>query len=144
MRGNIITLDTNILVYSIDRDAGERHHKAVDLVDRAVDHECILTLQSLGEFFVAATRKGKMSFEEVSAQIRDWQLLFPIISSQPSSLDKAVSAVQKHHLPFWDALIWAVAQESGVTIFFSEDFQNGRTLGTVRFCNPFLVKDPFG
>jgi predicted nucleic acid-binding protein len=35
------TLDTNILVYAIDRDAGERHEKAMMIVDRAVEQHKI-------------------------------------------------------------------------------------------------------
>ena len=53
-------------------------------------------------------------------------------------------AVQQHEFAFWDAMIWAVAREAGVTLLLSEDFQHNRVLDGVRFVNPFLVKNPFG
>ena len=47
MSAERFTLDTNLLVYAIDRDAGERHQQAVAIVDRAVELDCVLTLQVL-------------------------------------------------------------------------------------------------
>ncbi|WP_308389713.1 hypothetical protein [Acidithiobacillus sp. AMEEHan] len=45
-----ISIDTNILVYAMDRDAGKRHVRAVKVVEQAVDSDCILTTQALGVF----------------------------------------------------------------------------------------------
>lgn len=47
------TLDTNLLVYTVDCDAGERHQQAITIVDRAVEQDCVLTLQVLAELFHA-------------------------------------------------------------------------------------------
>ena len=55
---------------------------------------------------------------------------------------KAINAVSVHTLSFWDALLWAVAREAGVTLLLSEDFQHDRVLGGVRFCNPFKLNRP--
>ena len=44
-----LSLDTNVLVYAFDADAGERHRLAMAIVDRAAAANCVLTLQSLGE-----------------------------------------------------------------------------------------------
>ncbi|MDM8563994.1 hypothetical protein QUF54_11640 [Candidatus Marithioploca araucensis] len=38
------TLDTNILIYAIDNKTGEKHQKAIDIVDKAIFQDCILTL----------------------------------------------------------------------------------------------------
>ena len=56
MQDERFTLDTNILVYAVDRDAGERHDTAIDLVDNTVRQDCILTLQALSAFLYAVTR----------------------------------------------------------------------------------------
>ena len=60
MRVKRISLDTNILVYAMDRDAGERHLLAMDVLDQAVGSDCILTTQALGEIFHVVTRKNGM------------------------------------------------------------------------------------
>ena len=51
-----ISLDTNILVYAMDRDAGDRHVRAMELLDQAVESDCILTTQALGEFYKLSHR----------------------------------------------------------------------------------------
>src|ERR1700730_15054349 len=54
----VISLDTNILIYSVDRGAGDRHEAAAKLVERSVrTGNCLQPLQSLCEFYNVATRK---------------------------------------------------------------------------------------
>ncbi len=138
MRDERVSLDTNILIYSIDRDAGEKQLKAIDLiVECATSRDCVLTLQALAEFYFAATRKGKISVETARRQVADWQLLFPTILPSVNTLGNAIDAVRDHKLSFWDAMLWSVARENGVTRLYSEDFQAGQSLGGVEFVNPF-------
>jgi len=143
MSGNRFTLDTNLLVYAVDRDAGERHHEAIDIVDRAVDQDCVLTLQVLAEFFHAVTRKGKLPIADAAEQVNDWQMLFPVVAADVQALIRAMSAVQHHSLSFWDALLWATAKAAGVNVLLSEDFQDRRELEGVQFRNPFAMPDPY-
>ena len=143
MQDERFTLDTNILVYAVDRDAGDRHDTAIELVDKAVQQDCILTLQALSEFFYAVTRKGKMPSVDAAEQVGDWQTLFPVVAAQPDVLSRAFSAVENHGLAFWDAMLWATAKTAGVTVLLSEDFQDGRVLQGVRFRNPFAGDQPF-
>jgi predicted nucleic acid-binding protein len=126
----------------MDRDAGKRHNLSMEIVDRASVFDCILVLQSLCEFYVAVTGKGKMPPKEAEAQLNDWIKLFPVVSASPKSLSKAIMAVKVHTLSLWDALLWAVAREAGVTVLLSEDFQHDRILDGVRFCNPFMLRRP--
>ena len=51
MSAERFTLDANLLVYAVDRDAGDRRQQAIAIVDRAVDQDCVLTLQGLTELF---------------------------------------------------------------------------------------------
>ncbi|GAB6040081.1 PIN domain-containing protein [Endothiovibrio diazotrophicus] len=130
------SLDTNLLVYAIDRDAGGRHLRAAEIVDQAIDHDCLLAQQVLAEFFHTVTRKGKMPLDAAVAQIEDWQQLFTVITPRADTLNHAVTAVTDHGLSFWDAMLWATLRPAGVTVLLSEDFQNGRSLGGVSFLNP--------
>lgn len=137
-----LTLDTNILFYAMDREAGERHQLAKKIVDRAIVFDSVLTLQSLCEFYAAVTGKDKMPAREAEAQIKDWMDLFPIVSAKSKSLIRAIKAVNQHTLSFWDAMLWAVAHDAGVTMLLSEDFQHDRVLDGIHFCNPFQIKNP--
>jgi len=142
MKDRRVTLDTNILFYAMDRDAGKRHTLAMEIVDRATVSDCVLILQSLCEFYAAITGKGKMPSREAEAQINDWMHLFSIVPATPKSLIKALKGVREHALSFWDAMLWAVAREAGVSLFLSEDFQHDRVLEGIRFCNPFKLDNP--
>ena len=51
------TLDTNILFYAADTDAGIKHARAVTLIGQAAKANCVLTVQALGEFYHSVTRK---------------------------------------------------------------------------------------
>jgi predicted nucleic acid-binding protein len=142
MTGRRLTLDTNILFYALDRDAGDRHKLAMEIVDRASVFDSVLILQALCEFYTAVTGKNKIPSQEAQAQINDWMELFPVASPTSKSLTKALKAVNEHTLSFWDAMLWAVAREASVTILLTEDFQHYRVLDSVRFCNPFKLDNP--
>jgi predicted nucleic acid-binding protein len=143
MSAERLTLDSNILFYTIDADAGELQEKAREIVRQAARADCFLSLQTLSEFFASTTRKGKLTAAEASAHVEDLQTLFPIVAATPGSLRLAMRAVQQHSLSFWDAMQWAVAKQAGATLLLSEDLQHDRELEGVRFRNPFLVDDPF-
>lgn len=133
-----VSLDTNILIYAIDKDAGKKQITAIKLIEKCMlNYDCVLTLQSLSEFYAAATRKDNVTHAQAEAQIGDWQLLFPTILPSVHTVEYALKAVDSHKLSFWDAMLWSVSYENGVREIFSEDFQDGRELMGVGFMNPF-------
>jgi predicted nucleic acid-binding protein len=135
------TLDTNILVYSVDKDAGIKHERAMQIIDKAMFADCVLTVQALSEFFSAATRKAYATTDQVSLFIKEWLNIFPVAGNSAHALVNAISAISEHKLSFWDSMIWAVAKEAGCSIVLSEDFQDGHRIGGILFCNPFLEKN---
>jgi predicted nucleic acid-binding protein len=58
MNVNRFTLDTTVLIYSIDAAAGTRHESAVRIVERAVGLASCLTLQSVLEFLLPSPATG--------------------------------------------------------------------------------------
>jgi predicted nucleic acid-binding protein len=133
-----LTLDSNILVYAADRDAGARHVLAHRIVRRAADLDCVLTLQSLAEFFRVVTGKRGVQPTEAAAIVSAWRDVFPVHAADAAALTAAMDAVAGHSLAFWDAMIWATAQQAGCRLLLSEDLQHGRELGGVAFINPFV------
>lgn len=132
------SLDTNILIYAVDRSAGNRHEAADKLMRDAADKDCVLTLQSLGEFFHAATRKGLADVEETMAYIKVWQDVYSVVAADSSSLNNALESVRDHQLSFWDAMLWATVKQADCAFIISESMQNGRRLDGVEIINPFL------
>ena len=136
-----VTLDTNILIYAIDKDAGKKQKIAIDLIEIFVlERDCVLTIQSLSEIYYTSTRKGFVSHLEAEAQIKDWQILFPTILPSTHTVINSLKLVADHILSFRDAMLCSVANENGVGELYSEDFQAGRVLQGVTFTNPFICE----
>ena len=131
------SLDANILMCFVDRNAGERHEQALALLERAGSADCVLALQSLGEFFHVVTRKGKVAPADAADAIETLRAAFPVHAADTEALGIALSAVLQHGLAFWDAMLWATVQQAGCRLLLTEDFQDGRKLGHVTFVNPF-------
>lgn len=131
------SVDTNLLIYSIDKDAGPRHEQARDLMDSLADADCVLTLQALAEFFHAATRKDKMPAAEAAALVDDWMELFPVAVADGRTLRQVIALRNEHGFGFWDAMLVEAARSAGVTRLLTEDMQDGRRVGALRLENPF-------
>ncbi len=135
------SFDTNILVYSVDRDAGERYGKASTLLDQASAGErgCVLTLQALGEFFKVATQKSLLEAAEAKNFVLRWSNTFPIAMAGEKSLADAMDAAEKHQVSFWGAMLLASARLAGCSAVISENMQHGRRLDGIEIINPFAV-----
>jgi predicted nucleic acid-binding protein len=132
-----LSIDSNILVYAYDSEASARHHQAVALMSRAALSDSVLTLQGLAEFFNVTTRKGRLQPADAAAAVERMAAVFEIHAADTTTLPDAMQAVTRHHLPFWDAMLWATVQQAGCALLLTEDFQDRRKLGTVTFINPF-------
>ncbi len=136
-----VTFDSNVLVYAADADAGDKHARAADLIARAAHGDCVLTLQSLAEFFYVATRKAGLDAAAAAAFVDDWRAVFPVVAAEEAALVQAMAALAGHRLSFWDAMIWATAREARCGLLVSEDLQDRRTLDGVTFLNPFAAEN---
>jgi predicted nucleic acid-binding protein len=131
------TFDTNILVYAIVATPDVKHRAALSLVRRARAHDCVITLQALGELFRVLTRKFDRSPTEAAETVHEWRSSFPMVIADENCLIDAMDAVVGHSLSFWDAMMWATAKRAGCRLLLSEDGDDGRSLGGVTLVNPF-------
>jgi predicted nucleic acid-binding protein len=135
--GKRFTLDTNIVVYSVDNKAGWRHLLAAEIVDRAVERERYLMLQSVSEFYAAVTRKGIVPVTEAAAQATDWLEIFPSTATSVSAVRRALQDASARRISYWDALLAATAAEAGCAVVLTEDLTAGFDLGGCRIHHPF-------
>jgi len=130
-------VDTNILIYSRDLDEADKRTRAIEVIDGlAARGELVLSAQCLNEFSAASLRRS-VALPEVETAVARWRDLGEVLALEGPATTVALSAVGRHHLSFWDALIWATARGAGVPVIISEDFQHGRELEGVRFVDPF-------
>jgi predicted nucleic acid-binding protein len=131
------TLDTNVLVYALDRASGDRHTVASRIIARAPFVECWLTLQSISEFYFAITRKRLASIAEARDQALDWLGMFPTIAASATAVRAALATASSGRVSYWDALLVHTAAEAGCAAILTEDLAADTTLAGVRVINPF-------
>jgi len=139
MNEDKILIDTNILVYGYDADAGQKHEMARDILAELWDHRTgVLSVQVLQEFYVTMTRKvlHPLPPNKVRSIIQDY-FSWHIELNDPLSVLVA-SRIEGHYkISFWDALIVAAASKAKVGIIFTEDLQAGQTIEGILIENPF-------
>jgi predicted nucleic acid-binding protein len=113
------------------------HCSTLEILDRAVRRDCVLTLQALAEFFHAATRKRMVARTEAAAQLR-WATAFPTASADPGALWMALEFAADGRLSLWDALLLTTAERYACEIVLSEDMQDGARFGRVTIVDPFV------
>ncbi|HEV2300658.1 MAG TPA: PIN domain-containing protein [Stellaceae bacterium] len=131
------TIDTNLLVYSVDSTAGVRREIAAEILARALRLDCWLTLQALSEFYVATTRKRIAPPAEAAALVTDWLDAFPTVGVTRGAIRAALGYAAVGRASYWDALLIATAAEAGCTVILTEDLAHGDELGGVEIHNPF-------
>jgi predicted nucleic acid-binding protein len=132
-------VDTNILLYAYDRDAGEKHQKARKAVGELWENNSgVLSAQVLEEFYVNVTRKiPKPLTKKRGLKLISHYLSWDTVSIHGRMVAEAAQLEERAKISFWDALIVVSAQRSGARLLLTEDFQAGRKFGELVVKNPF-------
>ena len=135
-------LDTNVLLYADDLDAGEKRVRAQALLrDAFAAPGCVLSTQVLQEFFVVSTRKLGID-AAIARQKIELLSRLEVVAVRLDLILGAVDLHRLHGISFWDALIVKSAAAAGCKILLTEDLQHGRLIDGVRIENPFRAPDP--
>ena len=132
-------VDSNVLIYPFDRDAGAKRAVAKEWIDRLWDSaEGRISAQVVSETYVTITRKLKPGLAPAEAQdaVRrylDWKPL-PI---DARLIDAAWRIETRWRLSWWDALIVAAAQRAECAWLLTEDLQDGQRFDDVEVVDPF-------
>ncbi len=131
-------VDTNVLIYAHDADAGAKRVIATRLFDDLWEERSgVLSVQVLQEFYVNVTRKIARPLPKASArQVVNTYAIWAVEIS-PAEIASAFRIEDEARIGFWDALIVACALKSGATRILSEDFNPGQRIAGIRIENPF-------
>lgn len=135
-----VFVDTNVLIYAHDLDAGLKHDRAAAILSDLWEKENgIVSVQVLQEFYVNVTRKISAPLTPALARgvIRNY-LAWQIAPNDPSTVLSASEIAERNHISFWDALIVASASNAGADRILSEDLNHGQMIEGVVIENPFL------
>ena len=131
-------LDTNILLYADDLDAGRKQDVALGIIEAAIaTGKGVISTQVLQEYFVNATRKLGIRPEDDRRKIELLSCL-DVVRIRVEDVLEAVDLHRLHQLSYWDSMILRCAAESGCDRLLSEDLQHGQILSGVKIENPFL------
>lgn len=130
-------LDTNILVYADDHDAGAKQGVAQELIEQArLTGHGVLSTQVLQEYFVSATRKLKVP----APVARRKMVLYARMNLCVIRLEDILAAVDLHRLhqfSLWDALVLRCALAANCRRLYTEDLQSGQVVEGLEVVNPF-------
>jgi predicted nucleic acid-binding protein len=135
-----VFLDTNILIYAHDMDAGLKHDMALSIIEKIWEEEIgIISTQVIQEFYVNVTRKIPNPITPVQARgiilnYFSWQ----VEAIEPQTILSASEIEEKYILSFWDSLIIATASQSEAGKILTEDLNDGQIIEGVLIENPFL------
>lgn len=135
-----VFVDTNILVYAHDRDAGRRHALAKEVLDRLWDDRTgILSTQVLQEFYVTLTKKVHKPIKKPAARrIVQRYFSWKVVINTPPIIFQASEIEESYKISFWDALIVSAAFSESASVILTEDLNHGQYVEGILINNPFL------
>lgn len=136
-------VDTNVLLYSIDRPEPIKQLKAQQLLTqiRPASTSAILLWQVLAESVAQMRRwrdQGKLTDAEFTEHVSIFRNLFPLILPVPAVLDHALDLAARFSLSHWDSMILGACKEAGVTILHTEDMGAPSSFDGIQLVNPFI------
>jgi predicted nucleic acid-binding protein len=134
-----VFFDTNVLLYAFARKAGSPLDLRTDKAEEIMGHGGVLSVQVLNEFSDVASRKSKLSWEEIAELLRIVEALCGRALPITAEIHEAAVDISKlHGFRIYDSLILAAAVQAGCTTVYTEDLQHGQVINGVRIENPFL------
>lgn len=134
-------VDTNILIYAHDLDAGVKRERAAaklrELWDSGTGR---LSVQVLQEFYVNATQKlttpvARSTAREVIKTYGVWVHHATTVET----VTRATELAELARISFWDALIMASAEEVDAEELLSEDLNDGQAIAGIKIVNPLIT-----
>ncbi len=131
-------VDSNILIYAHDLDAGVKRERAMaklrELWDAGTGR---LSIQVLQEFYVNATKKPATPMARSSArEVIKTYGVWVRHATTAETLTRAAEISELAQISFWDALIVASAEEARADELLSEDLGDGRAIAGIKIVNP--------
>jgi predicted nucleic acid-binding protein len=130
-------VDSNLPLYHVDPVDHNKRERASEWLDHLwMAGAGRLSWQVLHEFYWNAVRKMRLNRPAAREIVEDLSHWRPVDTSV-GLIREAWEWMDAAQLSYWDALILAAGQRAGARYLLSEDFQEGRSFGSVQVLNPF-------
>lgn len=132
-------IDSNILVYFLDKTDPDKQHKAEMLIEQAIAlRNCCISYQVVQETLNVVTQKLNFNASDASRLLD--RVLIPLWKVMPTHefYQRGLDIKSRYQFSFYDSLIIAAALEAGCKTLYSEDMQHGQRIEQVTIKNPFV------
>ena len=131
-------IDTNILVYSLDKHDPQKQGRARKILKKAADdYSGVISTQVLQEFYVTATAKLGVDPLLAKDMIHAFNNYETIIIT-PEIIKDGIDCSILHRISFWDALIVSAAEKALCEKIWTDDLNDGQIIKGVKVENPFV------
>lgn len=131
-------IDTNILVYSIDKHYPQKKKISRELIEKLFEENSgTLSTQVLQEFYYVAVNKLNADPRIIKTIIKSFEDL-EIVQINTNIIYQAIECSISNKISFWDALIISTAESANCSKLFTEDLGNGQIIDGVKIVNPFI------
>jgi predicted nucleic acid-binding protein len=133
-------IDTNVLVYAHDIDAGPKYQIAnAVLRELWSERTGVLSVQVLQEFYVNVTRKIPSPLSKDKARLVVSSYAIWCKETTAAEVAAAFWIEDESRISFWDASIVSSAAKCGATRILSEDLSAGQRIAGILIENPFVA-----
>jgi len=131
-------IDTNVLIYAHDKDAGAKNEIAKGVLrDLWSERMGVLSMQVLQEFYVNVTRKIATPLPKDLARLVVNSYAIWCMETTLSEISEAFLIEDHARIGFRDALIVSSAVRSGAERILAEDLNAGQRIAGILVENPF-------
>jgi predicted nucleic acid-binding protein len=131
-------VDTNVLIYAHDLDAGRKHERANAVLRELWSQRAgVVSTQVLQEFYVNVTRKISAPLPRELARVVVETYATWCMGISSADIAAAFRIEDQARIAFWDALLISTAVRSGAQRIVSEDFNVGQHIAGIVIENPF-------
>ncbi len=133
-------LDTNIFVYSLDRNAPVKSQRAAKLIREGLTtQKGVVSYQVIQEFLNVALKRSQEPMKTTDAEFYLISVLYPLLGvhSSHALFAEALRLCDRNALAWYDSLIVAAAIQAKCEILYTEDLQHGQEFRSLRVVNPF-------
>jgi predicted nucleic acid-binding protein len=139
----MIAIDTNVLIYSLDRNDIEKRAKARSLLRhlRKQPGDVIIPWQVLGEllrFLRSLQDQKRIDREDLERIFSAYRRLFPLALPTATILDQAISLTNRYSLSHWDSMLLGACAEANIDTLYTEDMGAPVVIDRIALLNPFV------
>jgi len=135
-------VDTNVLIYRLDRHEPAKQAKARELLRRLSSETTptILLWQVLGELMRQLRYwqdQGEITREAMVRYVAAFRRLLPLVVPTSRVADHALDLTGRYSLSHWDSMLLGACKDAGATILYTEDMGSPATYDGLQLINPF-------